>query len=319
MRKTTLFVLIALVSLSAPAGAAGLFARLRGNDTAASGMFPGSGDVPDLVRVSKVLTYKGKTFNDHFGAAGAPYIMYGFSDVKAADYNYGDDDKRVVIEIATMGSTDAAAGLFHHLRGTTLANVGEPVDVGVEGMIDAGRGGRTIYFYTSNLFVKIIYSGKTPIPDLMPIAKAVEGRMPEGKAQKPEGFKYIDIPGVNMETVGVTPGNTFSMQDLPPSVTASAPGGGSTASDLFIITRGSAKEANKVVKDYAAYLRLLGENFEEYRRGDKQRFYKGVDPVQGRVVFTAYKKVVIIAARPNGYPKGEALIEAVMRKIDSDG
>jgi hypothetical protein len=108
------------------------------------------------------------------------------------------------------------------------------------------------------------------------------------------------------------------MQDLPPSVTASAPGGGSLATDLFIITRSSPKEAEKVARNYVAFLRLFGENFEEYRRDGKQRFYRGVDHAQGRVVFTAYKKTVIIAARPDGYPKGEALIEAVMRKIDED-
>jgi len=34
------------------------------------------------------------------------------------------------------------------------------------------------------------------------------------------------------------------------------------------------------------------------------------------VIFTAYKNVLIIAARPDGYDKGEELIRMVMEKID---
>ena len=318
MRRAAFLVLIMLFFTSANADAAGLFAKMRGNDVGKGGMFPGNGEIPDLVLASKVLTYRNQTFINNYGASGNAYLMYGLSNLKAADYNYGGNDKRIVIEIATMTSADAAAGLFHNIRGTSLANIAKPVDVGTEGMIDSGRGGRTVYFYKSNLFVKIIYSGKMPIPDIMPIARAVAERIPKGRSGKPVGFEYIDVPGVNMESAGITPGNTFSLKDLPPSVTANAPGGGSTASDLFVITRLSARDANAVVKEYSAYLRMLGSSHEEYTRGgSRQRFYKSVDPVQGRVVFTAYKNVVIIVARPDGYHKGEALIDAVMQKIDA--
>lgn len=319
MRQATVLVLITLLLLPPAAEAAGLFAKLRGRDAAADGMFPGSGVVDGLEKVSKVTTYRSHNLSKHFGEFAGRYAQYGLQDVKVCEYDFGGPGERLVVEIGTMDSVDAAAGLFHFYRAKVVAGSGKPVDIGTEGIIDAGRGSRTIYFYKANLFVKIIYSGKTDsIPDIVPVARAVDARIKNRGAEKPLGFKYIDIPGVDMRSVAVTPGRTFNIQELPPAVWASSPGGGSTASDLFIITRRGAKEATQVAKDYAAWLRMLGENFEEFRRG-KQRFYQAVDPSQGRVIFTAYKHVVIIAARPDGFDKGEALIEAVMRKIDADG
>ncbi|MDR3211928.1 MAG: hypothetical protein LBU79_08445 [Planctomycetota bacterium] len=311
----TLLLLLALATGSQASGA-GLLSRFRGNTTASSGMFPDSGSVPQLELTGRILTYRGNTFTDTYGTTANIYLVYGFTGLKSATYNYGGPDRPLVIEIAAMTTPDAAAGIFHHHTVKVLQNQAEDVAVGTEGALDTPRGGRTLYFYKSNLFVKIIYSGKTPIPDLLPVAQAVNQRIGGSGGQKPQGFNYIDIPGVDLKTVSVTPGNCFQIQELPPAVWASAPGGGSTASDLFIITRGSRREAARVARDYSAYVRLVGQNYDEYRVG-KQTFWRGVDPQQGRVVFTSYRSVMIIAARPDGFDKGEELIKAVMRKIDA--
>ncbi len=317
MRKAAVIVLTIVFFTASTIAQAGFLSRLRNRDGADADMFPGTGTVEGLERTSKIVTYRGNRFDKEFGEGGYRYRQFGLSNLKVADYNYGGSDKRVVIELATMDNMDGAAGLFHFYRGIVLKNSGAPVDVGAEGVIDQARGGSTIYFYKSNIFGKIIYSGKAPVPDLLPIAKAVDNLIKTPRTgNKPEGFNYIDIPGVVMDTVAVTPGATFSTDFLPPSVWASAPGGGSAASDLFIITRRTSKEASALAKDYAAYMRMMGDNFEEVRRG-KQRFYQGVDPTQGRVIFTAYKTLLIIAARPDGYEKGEQLIEKVMQKYDS--
>ncbi len=281
------------------------------------GMFPQDGDVPDLMLEGKVLTYKGDKFQELYGSAGNRYIQFGMTEMMSANYIYGAPKRRVNIEIATMENPTAAAGLFHHHRGKIVTGQGERLNVGAEGVLDVGRERRNLYFYRANLFVKIVYSGRAPVPSLLPIAEFIDGRLPAGRDEKPDGFKYIEIEGINPDTIALTPGFTFNISFLPPSVWASAPAGGSVASDLFVVTRLKDKEAAELYQDYFSYLRLHAEYVEEYRDGDI-RYVKAVDPNQGRVLFTAYKNALIIAARPDGYEKGEELIERVMRKIDEN-
>lgn len=280
--------------------------------------FPATGDIDGLVRVSKVLTYKNDKFQELYGAAGNRYIQYGMLNMMSADYELGGGGKRISLEIATMETPNAAAGLFHHHRGKVLRNQGEAVDVGAEGVLDVPRGRRNLYFYRGRFFVKIVYSGKPPAPPLLDLAEFIDAKLPSGRDAKPAGFDYIDIEGVNKASISLTPGFTFNISFLPASVTASAPGGGSIASDLFIITKTLNREAAELYRDYHTYLKLHAEYVEEYRRGDA-KYTKAKDPSQGRVLFTAYKNVFIIAARPDGYEKGEVLIDRVIERIDGGG
>ncbi|MDR1521007.1 MAG: hypothetical protein LBU23_12835 [Planctomycetota bacterium] len=312
-RKAAVLVLIlALAAPEAGAAMANLFRRRSASD----GMFPATGDVPDLTLTSrKILAYSGEKFAELYGAAGNRYLEYGLINMMVAEYVHGGKGRRLSLELATMESPVAAAGLFHHHRGKVLAGNGTPVDVGIEGVLDKGRDNRNLYFYRGRIFAKVIYSGPEPIPDLLPTGRFVDARLPAGTDAKPEGFAYIDVPGINRETIALTPGFTFNISFLPPSVWASAPGGGSVASDLFVITRNTRKEAEGLYNDYFSYLKLYADYFEEYRRGDR-RFVKAVDPNQGRVLFTWHGNAMIIAARPDGYEKGEVLIDAVEAKID---
>lgn len=324
-RKTLLVVLTLFILFAASAQAASIFKMGGDRDdsdedgkpvSGSSGKyFPDTGDVEDLVRTSKVLTYKNKKFQELYGEAGNRYIQFGMLNMMSADYTLGGSDGRISLEIAAMETPTAAAGLFHHHRGVVLRNQGEAVDVGAEGVLDVPRGRRNLYFYRGKFFVKIVYSGKPPVPSLLPIAENIDAKLPSGRDAKPTGFRYIAIEGVNKDTASLTPGFTFNLSFLPASVTASAPGGGSPASDMYLITRVKSSEAAELYKDYNAYLKLHAEYIEEYRRG-KQRFTKAVDPNHGRVLFTAYKNVFIIAARPDGYDKGEVLIDRVMDRID---
>ena len=316
-RQAFLIVLTCcLFAVFAGVAEAGMPSIFRRQDRAKGGMFPGDGDVPDLSLNGKILTYKNDKFQQLYGSAGNRYIQFGLISMTSADYTYGAPNRRISVEIATMESPTAAAGLFHHHRGK-IVREGESIDdLGAECVLDKGREGRNLYFYRSNMFVKIVYSGKAPVPSLMPIARYIDGHLPSDRDEKPEGFDYIDIEGVNKETIALTPGFTFNIAFLPPSVWASAPGGGSPASDMFIITRRTPGEAAELFKDYHSYLKLHAEYVEEYKEGDL-RLVKGVDPNQGRVLVTAYKNVFIIAARPDGYEKGEVLIERVIEKIDA--
>ncbi len=276
-------------------------------------VFPGKGDVPGLVPVGRLLTYRNQKFEELYGTAGERYIQFGMTSLQSADYEY--EGGRLSLEIVTLGQPIEAAGLFHYHRGKVLRVPGEDLDVGAEGVLDTGREGRNLYFYRSSLFVKIVYSGKKPVPDLMPIARYVDGKLPTRYDDKPAGVDYIRIRGVNENTIGITPGFTFNINFLPASVWASAPGGGSPASDLFVVTRQAESNAQEVFTDYTTYLKMYATYIEEYEIGG-QKFVKAVDPAQGRVVFTRYRNAVIIAARPDGYERGEVLIQRVMDRID---
>lgn len=313
MRRKTAYLVLAAVLLIGVAEAG--MPRIFRSRAADGGTFPNTGDVPNLVRVGKPVTYRREKFVEFYGSPGNRYIQYGMINMMVGEYTYGGDGRRVTIELATMETPDAAAGLFHHHRGKVLAGRGTPAAVGAEGVLDSGRGGRTLYFYRANIFAKVVYGGKEPVPDMTPIARYLDSRMPDNRDDKPDGFAYIDVPGVNKDTIELTPGFALNISFLPPAVTASAPAGGSVASDLLIITRSRDGDAAELYRDYTSYLRLHAEYHEEYQRG-RQKFMKAVDPSQGRVVVTAYRNAFIIAARPDGYEKGEALIDQVMTKID---
>lgn len=315
-----LFLALSLLIVFSPEGMAGVFRRRtveEGIDATPKrvGAFPETGEVEGLVRMGSILTYKNNKFQELYGAAGNRYIQYGMIDMMSCDYVYGEDNQPISIEIANMMTNTAAAGLFHYHRGTVLNNKGKAIDVGAEGVVDAGRENRNLYFYRGKQFVKIVYSGKAPVPPLIKIADVMDGRMPRGRDDRPDGFEYIKIEGVNENTISLTPGFTFGYNFLPPSVWASAPGGGSPASDMFIITKVLDRDAEELYQGYSTYLRLNAEYYEEFKRG-KLNYVKAVDPRQGRVLFTAYKNCLVIAARPDGYEKGEVLIDRVLEKID---
>lgn len=312
-RKAVLVVLILAALFSAlHADAANPFRR---RDKARGDYFPADGDVPDLVRAGQVLTYTPQKFLEFYGSLGNRYIQYGLRNMMACEYQWGGKDRRLTIEISTLENATSAAGLFHYHRGTVLDGQGTTVDVEAEGVLDKRRGNRNLYMYRSNIFVKIVYAGKDPVPDLTVIGEFIDSELPEGRDAKPDGFAYIGIEGVDKSTIGLTPGFTFNISFLPPAVVASAPGAGSVASDLYIITRQLDRDAAQLYKDYNSYMKLYAEYVEEYKR-DGQLYTKGVDPNQGRVVFTNYRNALIIMARPDGYEKGEVIIDRVMAKMD---
>ena len=227
MSGKTAFLVLALFLAATPAEAA--MPNPFRQRSARSTTFPGKGDIPNLEPIGKVLTYQGQRFQDFYGAAGNRYIQYGLLNMMIGEYSYGAKDRRVSIEIAAMENPTAAAGLFHHHRGTIVLDGGQMVPVGAEGVLDSKRDGRNLYFYRSSAFVKIVYSGGPPIPDLLPIAGFMDERMPRGRDAKPEGFSYIEIDGIDPVSIGLTPGFTFNISFLPAAVWASAPGCGSVA------------------------------------------------------------------------------------------
>lgn len=315
MRKTTIIVLIALtLCCAAQAAMPNPFRRMGASN---GRMMPENGDFSGLTPTGKTLTYSEKRLIDFYGKSAGPFLAYGYDTLFRREYTLNSPKDRITIEVAVMGSTLGAAGLYHHHR---LNIIGQgkwaPAAVGAEGMTDKGRQNRNLYFYKEKYFCKVIYSGSEPVPDLVPIARVVENKLPQGISdQRPTEFAVIDIPGVNMETLSVTAGSCFNLTFMPVAVTASAPGGGSVASDMFLVTRYRDSEAADLYRDYASYLKMFANYFEEYTVNGRT-YGKAVDPNQGRVLFTVYRNLFIIAARPDGYEKGEPLIAAIMARYD---
>ncbi len=314
---TSLLFIVAVAGLPPEAEAGMPFrrggSRIAGAFRITGNLFPKKGDIPDLVPAGKILTYRGDSFKQLYGTAGERYVQFGMTSLLSMDYTYFVG--RLSIEIVTLDDPIQASGLFYYHRGKVLRTPGEMVDVGAEGVLDTGREGRNLYFYRANMFIKIVYSGKNPVPELLPIGKFIDDKLPANDDDKPAGVEYIRIEGVDEDTIAVTPGFTFDNNALPPSVWASAPGAGTQASDLFIVTRTRDGDARTVFEDYLAYLKMYAKYIEEYDI-DGQQYVKAVDPGQGRVVLTRYGNAIIIAARPDGYARGELLIGRVMDRID---
>jgi hypothetical protein len=192
MRRKTALALLTLLLLSmapvlssvAEAGMPRIFQRGRDLLTPQNDIFPAKGEIPGLEPVDRILTYRNQKFEQLYGTAGERYIQYGMTSLQSANYEY--DGGRLSLEIVTLDEPIQAAGLFHYHRGKVLREPGRDLDVGAEGVLDTARQGRNLYFYRSNLFVKIVYSGKTPVPDLMPIARRVDSKLPSRRDDKPD-------------------------------------------------------------------------------------------------------------------------------------
>lgn len=277
---------------------------------------PENGAVPGLARVGKMRGYGSKDMREYLGDATAMFVQYGAQGVSTADYTLGAKDRTVTVECFLMEDDIEAAGIFHCYRGKKLRGLGSPVEAGAEGVLDRKRDGRNLYFYKQRFFFKIIYSGKDPVPDLLPLARAVAARVP-GNASRPKGFEFISVDGVDATTAGVTPGFTFDCDFLPPGVIVKAPGAGDVA-DLFLISHLDEKSAEKSGRDYRTYLQLNGENYESRKANGRREVWMARDPVQGRVIATVYGKYLVGVVRPKTYEDAEAIINRVLEKIYAD-
>ena len=190
--------------------------------------------------------------------------------------------------------------------------------VGAQGVLDLRHERRNLYFYKQRFFVKLIYTGAKPVPDLVPLAQAAARGIP-GPGRRPEGFRYLDVDGVKPATAHATPGYTFNCDFLPPAITAKAPGAGSVVSDVYLIVHNDEEEARRTGRDYRQFLQLNGKNFDlERRRRERRLVWRARDPSQGRVICTRYKRFVIIVARPHTYAEGGRLLERIVAHIRSE-
>ncbi len=276
---------------------------------------PASGAVPGLLRATKVTSYKQERMEDYFGPTFRLYLNYGAQGLSTADYTYLGEEKTLTIESFTMENATAAAGLYHYFRGRKLRGRGFPVEVGAEGVLDRERDGRNLYFYKNRIFAKVIYSGPEPVPGLVPIGRAMAADIP-GSRERPRGFAFLDVAGVDPTSTYVSPGYTFNADFLPPGIFAKAPGAGGIA-EVFLIGHFDRREAQQTAEDYMVYLRRAGTDFSRKIVDRRRVVWQARDPDQGRVICTLARSYVVGVVRPRTYAEGEAILDRIADRIES--
>jgi hypothetical protein len=277
---------------------------------------PKEGEIEGLHALAKPRHYKGDAMIDPLGKQATMFARYGAKSLSAGDYYLQIPERTVTIEDYEMDDDVAAAGIFHFYRGRKLGQDGVPVDAGTQGVCDAGRERRNLYFYKQSHFVKLIYSGKDPVPDLATLARAVSAKLPGGK-EPPKGFSYLEVPGVDPSTARVTAGYTFNCDFLPTGIFAKAPGAGDI-SEVFLIGHLDEKDAQETGNNYRTYLEINGKDYtiKGSRRG--RVIWWARDPDQGRVICTVYRKFLIGVLRPQTYDKGEAMLALIVNKMGQE-
>lgn len=258
-------------------------------------------------RVGKERSYRGSKLVDLIGAQAAQYQSYGVDMAFVADYAYMKNElPSLAIEVYQMNNGMAASGIFHYHRGTKLRGQGVPVDVGVEGV----RNVRVLYFYKDIYFIKLIYTGGVPAPDLDAMGRIIADSIP-GEARPPRGFEYLAVEGVDVKTSTITQGFTFRYDFLPPSIMAAAPGAGDAA-QIFLMTHYEDKDAQATARDYRFFLERNGLDYSLKRTRDRRMIWMANDPNVGKVYATQYKQWVIGVSNPDNYERAEVLVERVL-------
>jgi len=267
-----------------------------------------------LKPLGKKKTYAGEdAIKRYLGGYGKLFYQYGTRNIYVRDYELGKPDQTLTVEIYTLNSDKSAAGLFHYHRGRILRNMGTPVDVGVEGVVDTFRGGRSLYFYKQLTFVKLIYTGGKPVPDLVPLANAI-ARDIAGDNTPPTGVEHLNVEGVNPETWRVSPGYVFNYEFLSTGIFAKAPGAGSVA-EVFIIGCFDDNEAKRCGSDYRLFLQLNGKDYTVKHKTHSRMLWWAQDPTQGRVVCTVQDDFLIGILRPQTYEMAEVVLDRIADHI----
>ena len=242
-------------------------------------LLPQSGDAEGLVLQRQPSFHRGdKAVADYLGGQARLYKAYGANTIGVGEYAWGAPGRRLTVEAVKCDNRVAASGLFHRHRGQ-IAERGAPLRLGAEGVVDAGRGGRNLYFYQGQVFFKFIYTGPEPVPDLASLARRCAERV-GGDSHRPEGYELLAVDGVDQASIGVTPGYTLNFDFLPPSVCALAPGAGSPHAAAFVVAAVDRKAAESMERDHRDYLRRhQGSDYgESLTDGGSRLVWWGVDP-----------------------------------------
>lgn len=312
MRKFTIIITVA-ISLLLSACMGGAF------DGEKNGFLPvNADDFPGLTpRGKRRNLFTDKDIEKYLGNKAGLFLQYGLRSIYTNDYTFGGEDKDLTIESFQIDSNVGTAGTFYYYAGRKLRNQGKKLDIGAQGVLDTEHEGRNLYFYKGHWFVSLVYSGKEPIPDLVPLAKYIAGNVNGGINWKPQGFKFLEVDGVSSRYAKISWGNALNMQFLPVSVWALAPKAGSNAR-AFISEFMDVKSCNDTAKDFQRFLQLETKDYksEAVKVGNSKYYIKsGIDTKEGLLMFATYKHHMVILSEVADHEAGKEIIISILNKM----
>lgn len=308
MRRTLLVAILALGLVPLGCGKA-LKGELAGN-------LPADGAVAGLERTTPPRQiFRDNDIESYFGKNANFIRGMGLNTLHVAEYTLGGPGRSLMIEAYQMNSEHAPAGMYYHYRAHRLHFQGEKVDVGAEGLLDTRSGGRNLYFYKGHWFFSLVYTGKEPIPDLVPLAQRIAAGV-QGQNVRPRGFLHLEVDGVDAENAFISPGNMLNCEWLPPGVQALAPGAGPKAV-AFVIPFADEKIADNTRNEFRQVLHMEGRDVRRARLpGDLNLTAEmGEDPKLGRVTFVTYRNWLVGVVHAEDYEPAQAILHRICLDI----
>lgn len=299
----------------------------QGSSARGLGRLPGLGDHSRNLPATDVsigLRLDGKPRGWSAGDASAyldpeyrrVYGFYGLASVGVGEYTYGPDARRLTIETFIMDRPLGAAGAYHWTRTQKLQRAGEPLPRldGAEGVIDRRRGAGNAYFFKHDVFAKIIVHGNGPSPDLTAAIRAVARAIPT-VGRPVRAFEWLDIPGVDLTEVGVTPTPALGHPDLGQAVFAPAPAAGEKAW-VYLVEADSRDKAKAMEKAHADYIALNARDAGAIKATKAQRpVWWGIDRKKTPVVATRQGNAVILVTHADSRERAMALLDAIAARV----
>ena len=306
---STVLILLVTVFISACSS------PLAGTD---SGFLPVTGDYPGLIADGKRKTYIMDTERDaYLGNNVALFENYGLTDFFHNSYTLNGDKNYLSIESYNIAGDNGAAGVFYYFVRRKLSGKGKKVQVGADGVLDVANDGRNLYFFKGRWFFALVYSGKENIPDLLPLARLIAGKVP-GNDWKPDGFRYLEVEGISSKYAYVSAGNAMNFAFLPPSVTTFVSSAGMEA-NIYVSNYSENKDAEDAADDFRTLLR--SEN--DYKKvpltvgGKKHTIYQALDEKEGLLMFVQYRNTLISISHVTDEAVARLLLSRVLEKIQS--
>ncbi len=311
MKLYHLGIFLALVILTGCGG------FIRGEKT---GNIPLTGQYPGLVPIDKkIVNYFSTQDKARYLGNKAPlFDQYGLNSLHVCNFTLDGPENYLTIEAYSVNSSVGAAGIYYYYKGKILYGGGKDVEVGAQGVLDTERESRNLYFYKGQFFYALVYTGKKPVPDLVPLAREIADRT-MGENFKPKGFEYLDVKGISTQFARVTWGNALNTEFLPPSVMALAWAAGKEAK-IYVSSYNNKKDMEDSLLDFRRYLQLEAPDFKESRikvgEGD-YKLYTATDSTLGVIMVAVFEDNIITLVKPESLDKGMPLIRAIIEKARS--
>lgn len=309
MRRIPLPVLLLLCALAAFGCKKAIKGELRGN-------LPADGAVPGLEQAAPPRQiFRDRDIDSYFGTHANFIRGMGLNTLHVGEYTLGGSGRTLLVESYQMNSEHAPAGMYYHYRAHRLHFQGQKVDVGAEGLLDTRSGGKNLYFYKGNWFIALVYTGRDPVPDLMPLAQHIAAGI-QGQNVRPRGFLHLEVEGVDAANAFISPGNMLNSEWLPPGVMALAPGAGSKAK-AFVIPFADGKSAENARNEFRQFLHMDGRDVRRARLpGDLGLTAEmGEDPTYGKVTFVVYRHWLVGVAETDDYDAAHAILHRICLDI----